>query len=159
MLTRPKPRLHKHASLSMVESLGRGMLVGVITWPNRLLATDCSGFLGPEGSEMYGLADLKLEFPNTATQIVCPVRGCDTVVSRRRQGDGNLRSNWFFCQRCGISFRRPPCRCCIYHLARNTYIVASSQPFPQFKRKPGSLGIRQLLVRHVRFVFRPVIDE
>ncbi|WP_291174431.1 hypothetical protein [Gimesia sp.] len=51
---------------------------------------------------MYGLAEMKSEFLMTETQVECPILGCDTIVRRRRNGDGDLRSDDFFCQRCGI---------------------------------------------------------
>lgn len=50
---------------------------------------------------MYGLAELKLEFRMTTTEIECPVRGCAKTVVRPRKGD-RLRSNQFSCRDCGI---------------------------------------------------------
>lgn len=50
---------------------------------------------------MFGLADLKPEFRMTGIDIQCPVRGCDSIVTRARKGDV-LRSRQFFCEKCNI---------------------------------------------------------
>lgn len=50
---------------------------------------------------MLGFGDLKPEFAMTETTVDCPVHGCNTVVQRRRDGDGNP-THTFKCGSCGI---------------------------------------------------------
>ena len=58
---------------------------------------------------MFGLADLKSTFRMTGIDIQCPVRGCDSTVTRARKGDV-LRSRQFFCEACNIEPVSSPVR-------------------------------------------------
>ena len=51
---------------------------------------------------MFGINNLKSKFEITESHVHCPVVGCDEKVTRRRNGDGALKSKSFYCKNCKI---------------------------------------------------------